>query len=204
VRNAGLQQEPLPQIYTPYTVIAWDSITLSVRTRESVPVSKAALRQAVASVNRTQAINRISSLDERLRDAGWGRQQFAASMFLACALFALIVAAVGLHSIVAHTVSQRSQEFALRNALGATRTQVTLLVFETVGGAVAAGLGIGIILTAALDRPIAAWTSGTLWHLATLVPAVALFAAIGAGAIFMPTRRAMSADPMTLLRNDRT
>ena len=200
VRNAGLQQDPLPQIYTPYTILAWDGITLSLRTATAAPISETVLRKAVASVNRSQAVFDISSLEERLRNAGWGRQQFVASLFLVCALFALLLATIGLYSVVTYAVSRRAREFALRNALGATRAQIASLVFSSIGGTVTLGLAVGVALTAVLNRPIAAWTESTIWHLSTLVPAVGLFSVVGACAVFIPARRAMSEDPMTLLR----
>jgi hypothetical protein len=200
VRNAGLRRDPLPQIYTSYTVLAWDGITLSLRTASSAPVGEAALRKAIARANPAQAIYEISSLDERLRRMGWGRQQFVASLFFTCALLALLLASIGLHSLVSYEVSQRTQEFALRSALGASRAQVTALVVGSIGGAVAAGLAIGVMLTAALDRPIAAWTESTLLHLSTLAAALALFALTGACALLVPVRRALSAVPIVLLR----
>jgi putative ABC transport system permease protein len=198
VPNDGLQNQPLPEIYTPYTVLPWDSITLSVRT--SAPISEALLRSAVASVNRTQAVYRVSSLDDRLREAGWGRQLFVASLFLSCAVCALLLAALGLYSVVAYAVSQRAKEFALRNALGATRPQILSLIFGSVGSAVAIGLGIGVVITAALDRPIAAWTETSLLQLSTIGPAVALIALVVACAVFVPARNALSTDSMVALR----
>jgi putative ABC transport system permease protein len=123
---------------------------------------------------------------------------------LLLALFAgvaLLIAAVGLYSVLAYTVTQRTSEIGLRMALGAQRHQVFALILR--GGAmlVALGLTLGLGLAAVTSRLIQAF----LFKVPPLDPVVygimaALFAAIAAIACVLPARRATRVDPMAALR----
>jgi hypothetical protein len=77
---------------------------------------------------------------------------------------------------------------------------IAALVLGSIGGLLM-GVSSGIILTAFLNRPIASWTDGVLWDPLPLVSTVALFVCAVVCALPPPARRAMSADPFTLLRS---
>jgi len=96
VRNDGLRKPVLPQVYVPYTLRALGAGLLLVRTPGSPGGITDALKRKVAEVNAEQPLKTSSSLEERLWEDGWARQQFAASLFSACAALALALAAVGI------------------------------------------------------------------------------------------------------------
>jgi ABC-type antimicrobial peptide transport system permease subunit len=141
-----------------------------------------------------------SSLEERLWENGWARQQFAASLFSACAALALALAAVGIYSVVACAVSLRTREFALRMALGASNARILRDIFTSSMMTIALGMGGGLALVAILHRPIAAWTEGSLWSPVSLTSSMIALAVVGCCAVLIPAWRAATMDPMRILR----
>ena len=200
VRNNGLREAALPAAYAPYTILTSDGAVFVIRSAGAQAGIVHAASQQIAAINGNQAVSRTSTLEERLKSAGWARQEFVASLFLLCAGLALLLAAGGLYSVVDCSVSQRASEFAIRSALGASRTDILSAVFRSAGVSVALGLMCGLALTVALDRPIARWTESGLWNPESLAPAVGVLAVAACCAIVLPARRALSSDPMDALR----
>ena len=116
---------------------------------------------------------------------------------------ALLMASVGLYAVVAHTVSQRTQEIGVRLALGASRANILGLVFAQGMRQIGFGLGLGLIAAFALSRLLRAMLSSELQPGAAmlLVVAVVLLAA-GALACGIPASRATRVDPVETLRCD--
>ena len=114
---------------------------------------------------------------------------------------ALLLAAVGLYGVVAHAVRARQGEIGLRIALGATPSSILRLVFERVGGLIAAGLALGL----AGSLWAARFVEALLFHLEPRDPvtfggAAAVLVAVGALAAWLPAHRAARLDPVTVLR----
>lgn len=123
------------------------------------------------------------------------------AVFAVFGVLALVLAALGLHSLVAYEVAQRQQEFGVRVALGASRVQVLRLVLSRgtrlVVAGVAAGLGLALALSAPLDR--------LLFHQSSRDPAVFVVVAttllaVAALASLAPGLRATRVDPTEALR----
>ena len=87
----------------------------------------------------------------------WARGQLVAWLFGAFAALALILAAVGLYSVVSYTVVQRTNEFGIRLALGAKRSNVLGIVFRSTVMSVGVGILAGVVLTVALNKVMASW-----------------------------------------------
>jgi proline-rich tail region repeat protein len=200
VRNDGLSKPVLPEVYVPYTLRALSAALLLVRTSGAPRRITDELKRKVAEVNAEQPIMASSSLEERLWENGWARQQFAASLFSTCAALALALAAVGMYSVVACAVSLRTREFALRMALGASNARVLGDIFTSSMMTIALGMGGGLALVAILHRPIAAWTESSLWSPVSLTSSMIALAVVGCGAVLIPAWRAATMDPMRILR----
>ena len=200
VRNDGLRRPVLPEVYVPYTLRALGAILLLVRTSGAPGGITDELKRKVAEVNPEQPLMASSSLEERLWENGWSRQQFAASLFSACAALALALAAVGMYSVVACAVSLRTREFALRMALGASNGRILGDIFTSSMKTIALGMGGGLALVAILHRPIVAWTESSLWSPVTLTSSMIALALVGCCAVLIPARRAAKMAPMHILR----
>jgi len=200
VRNDGLSRPVLPEVYVPYTLRPLGAVLLLVRTSGAPEGITDELKRKVAEVNAEQPLMAPSSLEERLWENGWARQQFAASLFSACAALALALAAVGMYSVVACAVSLRTREFALRMALGASNARILREIFTSAMMTIALGMGGGLALVAILHRPIAAWTESSLLSPVSLTSSMIALAVVGCCAVLIPAWRAATMDPMRILR----
>lgn len=116
---------------------------------------------------------------------------------------AVTLAAMGLYGVISYTVAKRTNEIGVRMALGAQRSGVIGLILREVVLLIAIGVVIGIGLTLAGSKA----SSSLLFGLKprdplTLVLAIAILAAIGFGASFIPAQRATRVDPMVALRDE--
>src|SRR5882724_11929868 len=94
----------------------------------------------------------------------WQQQRLAAWLFGAFGGFALALAAIGLYSVVSYTVTQRTNEFGVRMALGARRGHVMRIVFATTVGSAGCGIGIGLALALGLHPFLAQWAKDSSRH----------------------------------------
>jgi predicted permease len=129
--------------------------------------------------------------------------RLGASLFTAFGLLSLCVAAIGIYSVVAYAVGQRTHEMGVRIALGASVRQILSLVVLDRMAVVSAGVGAGIAAALALGR----FVSSLLFGVTTSDPAVMLAAAatlIGTAIVasLVPAWRAARVDPVTALRAD--
>jgi ABC-type antimicrobial peptide transport system permease subunit len=112
------------------------------------------------------------------------------------------MAGVGLYSVVSYTVAQRTNEFALRMALGAQPTNVLMNVLLSTLGVVAVGVAAGMGLYLLVKRVVSQWADAPadeLWILLLVTPLLLCVAIL---ACYLPARRAMAVDPMTALRHE--
>ena len=125
----------------------------------------------------------------------------AAMLSLAFGVVALLLAAVGLYSVMAYMVTQRTREVGIRMALGARRTDVLKMI--TLQGMRLAAVGIvaGFALSIALSRVLSSVLIGVNgYDVATFVSVPFLLAVVALVACFIPARRATKVDPLVALR----
>ncbi len=130
-----------------------------------------------------------------------GAARLPATLVGAFGVLALVLATVGLYGVMSYNVSQRTREFGVRMAMGATRGKVTRLVL--LGGlrTILIGVAIGVLLSAGLTQLL----SGFLFEVRALDPIVlalvsAMLLAAGQLASYVPARRASKTDPLVALR----
>jgi ABC-type antimicrobial peptide transport system permease subunit len=142
-------------------------------------------------------------------------QKIAASLMTVLGSIALLLAAVGLYSVIAYSVAQRTQEIGVRMALGAQPGHVLRMVIKQGLVLTAGGLIVGALLSVALARAVASvsFTGGGMGASARLlgvgaenplifVGAAVFLCAVAALASWLPARRAASIDPMKALRTE--
>ena len=144
----------------------------------------------------------VRPLSDRL-----GRQTrswtLGATMFSIFGALALLLAAIGLYSVVAFTVAQRVHEFGVRVALGATGANLVRLTVVRGVMPVAMGIGAGLVIALLLSRLM----NGLLYELSPRDPgvfvgvSVVLFV-VAVAASLIPASRATRVDPMLALRSD--
>jgi predicted permease len=129
--------------------------------------------------------------------------KLGATLFTALGLLAVIVAAVGVYSVVAYGVSQRAHEMGIRVALGARQSNIVDLIVGDGLRVVGIGVGVGIVASLLLGRLIQSLLFGIDAHDVSvhILAGVALIV-VGTVACLVPAWRASRADPVTALRVD--
>src|SRR6476661_2719869 len=152
--NVGLHEPPAPSIYVPYTLMLSDSLNVILRTSRDPLSMTRSIREAVRAVDPNQAVNVVRTLEDALADAGWARERFVTLLLLGFAGFALLLAIVGLYSVVSYSVSCRFKEFGIRMALGAGRGRIVNAAVQPAVLAIVAGLVAGLALSVDRQRVV--------------------------------------------------
>src|SRR5262249_46844450 len=130
-------------------------------------------------------------------------RRFALLLLTGFALLALVLAAVGIHGVVAYSVSRRRREIGVRMALGAARGNVIGMVLKEILKLVAIGLIAGAIGAQACSRFIAGMLYGTrAADPLVLFSCAAVMLAVAGLAAWLPARRAASINPIEALRSE--
>ncbi|MGC1088982.1 MAG: FtsX-like permease family protein, partial [Candidatus Acidiferrum sp.] len=201
VRDDGLRNPVKPAIYIPYTLQMRMFTQILVRTQVPPLSILHSIRERLVQIDRDQQVMRVQDLEQWIKnEPDYSRQRFVATLFGIFSVLALALAAVGLYSVVSYGVATRTNEFGIRMALGANRSDVFRIVFSSTALNVAAGLIAGLLLSVAFDKLSTRWvmeSSRNPWILAGVTLVLLATAAI---ACFVPARRAASVDPMVALR----
>jgi len=203
-RNDGLGQAVRPAVYIPYTFDLEVYTQILVRTNGSLASVYRAVREQVRNIDADQQVEghgEIVSLEGVVtRQEEWQQAHLATILLGGLGLLALALASVGLYSVVSYGVAQRSNEFAIRVALGAQRRHVLQLVFTSVGASIGGGLLAGILLHFYASKLLVHWADVGASSPLILLKATLLFLAAAAIACLFPVRQATSIDPMQALR----
>jgi predicted permease len=201
-RNDGVDRPVVPAIYIPYTagMRAW--VQFLVRTEGDPLTRLRSIRAAIASVASDQQISNEATitLSEAIeRDAQYSRQRLFSILFGIFSAMALGLALVGIFSVVAYSVAQRTTEFGVRLALGAPRAHVLWAAASVALVSAAAGMIIGLVLDGFVGAILAHWmknafAAGSLFLAAALLALSALLACL------LPARHAIAVPPSEALR----
>jgi putative ABC transport system permease protein len=123
------------------------------------------------------------------------------SLLVAFALLALILGAIGVYGVMAYAVTQRTQEFGIRMALGASSSDVLKQVFLEGGRLAVLGLALGLIAALGLTQLMSSLLFGVQPRdPATFIAAAAVLVLVALAACYIPARRATRVDPLVALR----
>jgi putative ABC transport system permease protein len=203
VKYNGLASETQPAMYQPLIQATSWNLFLLVKTEGPDPLSLAAtVRNEIRSLDRELPVSRVRALEEHFAKAV-AQPRFGATLVALFALLALLLASVGIYSVISYSVSQRTHEMGIRIALGARSRDVLRLVVKQAMKLIVIGLGVGLSasfwlthLMKALLFNVSATDPLTFIMISLLLTVVALLAC------FVPARRATKVDPMIALRHD--
>ena len=195
-----LRDDPPARIYEPFEQAPWNYMNVLVRTRGDPLHSAPAFRRELRAIDPEQPALTLRSLRQVLRDNIWSARLMVVLMSALGAL-ALLLASVGVYGVVSYSTGRRTREFGIRAALGAEPRDVAALVLREGLRLSAIGIGIGLLLAAALGRVIASILYEVGEFDAVIFAGTAtLLAAVTLGASYVPARRATRVDPMDALR----
>ena len=196
----ALAEDPKPFFY--YAMSQRRPATMALIVRPSIDPRSlvGAVRSEVQALDRRVPIFGVKTMDQHKTYALWG-PNMAASLSLAFGVVAILLSAVGLYSVMAYVVSQRTREVGIRMALGANRSDVMKMITRQGMRLAAVGVGIGLLLALALAQVLSSLLIGVSGYDVTifiLVPV--LLASVALLACFLPARRATKVDPLVALR----
>ncbi len=203
-RDDGLRKPVVPAVYVPFTLQMGMWTQILVRTHAAPLRALHGVREAIKTVDPDQqASGHVRDLEQWIQ----GEEEYAygrlvAGLFGAISIVALVLAAIGLFSVVAYGVAQRTNEFGIRMALGASAGQVVRLVLSGISVSVIGGLAGGAALSIVFSRFLAEWAEGSTYNPALVVAVTLLLILTAALAAFIPARRASTVEPMEALRYD--
>ncbi len=194
--------DPEPVVYLPIAQHYQDGVFVAVRSRTTADAVAPVLRQAVARLDGALPIENVKTLKD-VSDVRYQLARIPLELLGVFALASLLVATLGLYAVMAYAVTERSREFALRMAVGATRVQIVRLVVNGGLETVAAGLLIGGLLSFFLIRLLRSLLFGvapfdplSFIGAATVLVLTVLLAGLA------PATRAASIQPMQALRTE--
>jgi predicted lysophospholipase L1 biosynthesis ABC-type transport system permease subunit len=194
--------DALPMVYLPFRAEAPAGVTLIVRGSGGPARVVSAARDAANAIDPDLALGVVRTLDE-LRDRSMSPSAGSASRFAKIGGLALVLSGVGLYSALAYAVRRRTQEIAIRMALGAQATHVRWLFLKTSAWVVVGGLAVGLPASLAVGRLL----QQNVFRVDArdslmLIAMVAVLAIVALVASIVPARRATRLEPTTALRID--
>jgi putative ABC transport system permease protein len=203
VKNQGIQDPTMPEVFVPYTVTGAYFRAVLVRTTRDPGLFVNPLRDAIWSVDRNMAVAQTStgSLEGFLKEFSYAVPRFS---FILLGIFAgvgLVLVGLGVYSVTAYAVSRQTHEIGIRMALGAGRMDVLRMVMWMGLQLVGLGVGVGLLGSLGVGRAIASQLTGVSPHdPLTLGGVAAVLIVVGCAACYFPALRATRVDPMIALR----
>ena len=200
VRQMGLDTPAEPTVYWPHPELVLSELTFVVRTANEPLALVSAVRNELQQMDPAQPMAAVSTMDQLLAGT-LSRSRFTMLVLGVFAAVALILACVGIYGVIAYSVTQRTQEFGIRMALGANRQDVFRLVLGQGTRLTLVGIGLGILAAVVVTRLMATLLYGISATDPLTFTAVALLLALVAlAACYIPARRATRVDPIVALR----
>jgi hypothetical protein len=197
IRQSG---DPVPMVYLPFRAEAPATVMLIVRGSNRLDPGVSAVRDAVNAIDPDLALGVVRTLDE-LRDRSRAYSADMASRFATIGGLALVFSGLGLYSAMAYAVRRRTQEIAVRMALGAQAAQVRWLFLQTGAWVIGAGVAIGVPAALVVGRLLQnTFVRTEARDAVTLIVTVALLAIVALVASIVPAQRATRLEPTAALR----
>jgi len=200
VNHTGLDAEPDFATYEPHAKRPWSEMTLLVRTSVDPNTLVGPVERELKNAEKEILIEDVVTMNRRL-DLSVAPQRLNMVLLGTFAFIALLLAAAGIYGVMAHTVTQRTQEIGVRMALGAQLRDVLKMVLRSGMSLVLLGIAIGLAGSFWLTRLMSKLLFGVTPTDAVTFAAVAfILFVVALLACYIPARRATKVDPMIALR----
>lgn len=196
----ALAEDPKPFYYSSMDQRRPTTMALVIRPTVDPVSLVGAIRSELQAIDRRVPVFAVKTMDQHKTYALWA-PNMAASFSLAFGVLAILLSAVGLYSVMAYVVSQRTREVGIRMALGANRADVMKMITRQGMRLAAVGVGIGLLLALAVAQVLSSLLIGISgYDVTTFVLVPALLAVVALVACYLPARRATKVDPLVALR----
>ena len=200
VRHLGPAVPPRPELYQPAAQRSFPFMAFVVRTAGDPYAMGPTIRRAVAEIDPSLPLSGVKAMDDHLA-AALAKPRFMSTLVTAFGALAVTLALIGIYGVMSWSVSERRREFAIRLALGARAPALLVSVLQKALLLAAAGVVVGLAAARAATGLLTGLLFGVGAGDATAFAAAAAgLAAIALAACYVPARRALRIDPVTLLR----
>jgi predicted permease len=209
VHTFGLTRDYRDEVYLLYHQIPVSQVAflasvsplqIVIRSKGDPGALATAVRTEIQGVDHTQPVSNFRTMTQVVKES-IGDAPLLALLLSVFGALALLLAAVGIYSVMAYVISLRTQEFGIRIALGATSADVLRLTLLQGMRLAASGLLIGLLAAVAIARIFASQLFGVKpTDPLAFAGAAALLALCAALACYLPARRATRVDPLVALR----
>jgi predicted permease len=203
ITHRNPREAPGPYLYQPLTDADYlGRVTVAVRTSGDPRHLLGPVQEQVQAIDSGLPSRSAQTMAKRMEVPLWPSRTLA-GFFLVCGSLALVLATVGLFGVTYYAVAQRTREFGVRMALGATPRKVVQLVLREGLRLTAPGVALGILGALIGARLLARALFGVSpGDPATFAATAALQAAVALAAAALPAYRATQADPIVALRQE--
>jgi predicted permease len=196
VKQNRIEEPASTSVYLPLAQSPSNDVALAVRGT----IGATAVMGSIHAIDPDLPVGRIRTMQEIMNEST-GLERIAAQLVAVFAAVALALAVIGTYGVMAYSVAQRTQEFGIRIALGASRADVLKLVLRKGLILSATGIVLGLIATVSVTRLM----TSVLFEVRPGDPLILGLAALILGSIamlasYLPARRATKVDPMLALR----
>jgi predicted permease len=197
----SLNESPRCFFYVPFRQGVWDlNLGVCVRTTGDPAALAGALQREIHQLDPRVEVWVSMTMTDYIK-AAFLAPVLASRLLSWLGIIALALAAMGVYGVMAYVVSQRTQEFGVRMALGAETGDVLALVFREGLTLTVVGITIGLILAVAVTRLMAGFLIGVSpFDLVTFIGVPVMLGMVTLLACWLPAHRATKVDPMTALR----
>jgi len=200
VKQFTLSDSPEPQLYVSAAQFPSGYMSIVARSSRHAPELAAAIRDIIWSVDSEQPVSTVRPLDDLITEQNT-LMRLTTQVISVFGALALLLGAIGIYGVMAHSVGQRIHEIGIRMALGASPGEMLRLVLGQGLKLTLAGIVFGLLAAAGVTRAL----SSMLYKVkssdpATFVFVAAFFTLVALAAGYIPARRAMRVDPMVALR----
>ena len=202
VRQDGVAQQPMWQLYTPYAQTSWAFLSFFVLTDGNAAALAPLVERVVSRIDPTRPARDVLTTSAIVRGST-ARQRAITWTLLSLAAIALLLATIGLYGVSATAASTRTRELAIRAAVGAQPGALLRMILtqDVVTGLI--GVAIGATAGLAVTRGLDALLYETAPRdPATFAATAALLLAIATLATYIPARRALRVNPAEVLRTE--
>ncbi len=200
VKNKGLAEDTQAEVYLPFAQLPWGKMNLLVRTAVKPEAMAESVRAQIAAVDADQPVTKVRTVMQLMSEQR-AQPKFLLAVVGVFSGTALVLALIGIYSMLSYAVAERRKEFGIRMALGAGRADILRLVMRHGFVLAVAGVGVGLVAAFALARLMGAMLYKTGEHdLVTFAVAPMVFLVVALVAAWMPARRATRVSPMETLR----
>ena len=197
-----LEEAQEPYLYLPFSQRPWGEVLLLAETEGNPTLLASPVRAVISSLSPDTYVLPQSTLSGLIRDATYNRRILALVLGV-FALLGLVLAGVGLYGVSAHAVNRQSKEIGIRMALGADGRRILRLVLRQGGRLILLGTCLGIPGAVAIGLALRSSLFGVRpVDYPSLVGAAAILGLVTMAAVLLPSRRATTVDPLTVIRHE--